>query len=188
VLVAIGGKVQGIVGLHDAARPGARAAIDALHKRGIEPVLLTGDARTTAEALAHELGIEHLRAEVEPDQRAAEVRRLTESGTTVAVIGRPARDGAALDAADVAIALESAGAPQGEPTVRLVGDALEDAVTSLVEARRAIAAIRKNLTIASCALVLGGIMAAGGLLPPPAAALLSAVAAALVARPPKEDR
>jgi cation transport ATPase len=188
VLVAVGGKVQGIVGLHDAVRPGARAAIDALHRLGVEPVLLTGDARTTAEALAHELGIDHLRAEVEPDERAAEVRRLTESGTTVAVIGHPLRDGAALDAADVALALESAGAPQGEPAVRLAGDALEDAVAALEEAGRAIAAVRRNVTIASGALVLGGILAGGGLLPPPAAALLAAVASALVARAPREAR
>lgn len=188
VLIAVGGKVQGLVGLHDAARPGARAAIDALHALGIEPVLLTGDARTTAEALAQELGIEHLRAEVEPDERAAEVRRLTESGTTVAVIGHPAMDGAALDAADVALALRAAGAPQGEPAVRLVGDAVGDAVAALEEARRAITGVRRNVTIASGALVLGGILAGGGLLPPPAAALLLAITSALVVRAPREPR
>lgn len=160
--------------------------MDALHALGIEPVLLTGSSRTTAEALGRELGVDHLRAEVEPDARASEVRRLTESGTTVAVIGQPGPDGAALDAADVAVALLSAGAPQGEPAVRLAGDALSDAVAALSEARRAIAAVRRNVTIASGALVLGGILAAGGLLPPPAAALLSGLSTALVARVARE--
>jgi cation transport ATPase len=128
VLVAVGGRVHGVIGLYDALRPGSREAVDALHALGVEPVILSGDSRTTVEAMAHELGIDHLRAEVEPERRADEVRRLSEAGTTVAVIGHPERDGAALDAADVAIALQSAAMPHGEPALRMVGGSLADEI------------------------------------------------------------
>ncbi|MBI2896823.1 MAG: HAD-IC family P-type ATPase [Deltaproteobacteria bacterium] len=182
ILVAAAGKVQAVIGLCDAPRPEARHAVEKLDGLGIEPVLLTGDSRTTAESLGESLGVDHVRAQVEPEERASEVRRLTESGTTVAVIGHPARDGAALDSADVAIALKWAGAPQGEPAVRLAGDRVTDAVQALAEARAALGGIRRNVTVASSALVLGAILAVGGLLPPPGAALIWALASVLVAR------
>jgi Cu+-exporting ATPase len=135
LLVALAGKVVGHVALQDGLRPGARAAIQRLLDARIEPVLLSGEARETCETIARALDIDHVRPEVLPADRGAEVRALGEGGHVVAAIGHPVHDDGALGAADVSIALGAAGSTPGEWTVQLASDDVRDAALAIALAR-----------------------------------------------------
>jgi len=182
VLVAVSDRVQAVLALDDPLRDDAADAIARLGRLGIEPVLLTGDSRGTAEALGEALGIGHVRAEVEPADRAVEIRRFSDAGTVVAVIGHPARDASALSAADVSIALGAAGAAKADASIRLAGESLVDAVSALADARTAVARSRRNLAAAVLVALVGGLCAALGLLPVPLAAAIGSLTAAAVER------
>jgi Cu2+-exporting ATPase len=89
----------------DAVRPESREAIDALHARGIEAAMLTGDARAVADAVGRELGIDTVFAEVLPDDKAAKIRELQEKGQRVAMVGDGVNDAPALATSDIGIAI-----------------------------------------------------------------------------------
>jgi hypothetical protein len=140
LLVALAGKLVGLVALQDALRAGARAAIQRLLDSGIEPVLLSGESRETCETIARALEIEHVRPEVLPSERAAEVRALADGGHVVAVIGHPSSDDAALGAADVSVAMGAplgARAGHGDWDVGLASDDVRDAAMALAIAHAA---------------------------------------------------
>ena len=99
------GEVVGALALADAVRPESRAAVDALHARGIRAVMLTGDARPVAEAVAREVGVDEVVAEVLPADKDDAVRRLQKRGATVAMVGDGVNDAPALARADVGIAI-----------------------------------------------------------------------------------
>ncbi|HEX7668565.1 MAG TPA: HAD-IC family P-type ATPase, partial [Polyangiaceae bacterium] len=126
ILVALGGKLVGLLGLQDGLRPGARAAVQHLLDVGIEPVLLSGDTRETCEALGRAVDIDHIRPEVLPADRGDEIRRLADGGAVVAVLGRSPSDDVALSAADVSVALHSAGGAAAEWSVQLASDDVRD--------------------------------------------------------------
>jgi P-type E1-E2 ATPase len=173
------------VALQDGLRPGARASVQHLLDSEIEPILLSGDSRETSETIGRSLDIEHIRPEILPAERAAEVHRLAESGVGVAVFGRPAVDGPALGAASVAVALEAAGASPSEWHVNLVGDDIRDGALALTLAHRARSDARSALGLAMAPGVLGTLVVAFGLLPPvfaPLAGLLGGFFAATHAR------
>jgi P-type Cu+ transporter len=130
LLVALAGKVVGLLALQDGLRAGARAAVQRLLDARIEPVLLSGESRETCETIARALEIDHVRPEVLPSDRGAEVRALAEGGHVVAVIGHPASDDAALGAADVAVAMGAPRAP-GEWGIWLASDDVRDAALAL---------------------------------------------------------
>src|SRR6185437_7206178 len=98
ILVALGSRLAGLLALQDGLRPGARAGVQHLLDAQIEPVLLAGDARETCEAIGRSLDIDHIRPEVLPADRGAEVRRLIEAGMSVAVLGHAGVDDGALGA------------------------------------------------------------------------------------------
>jgi P-type E1-E2 ATPase len=98
---------------------------------GIEPVLLSGDTRETCEALGRAVDIDHIRAEVLPQDRSEEIRRLSDGGATVAVLGRSPVDDSALSSADVSVALDSAGFSAAEWSVQLASDDIRDAAFAL---------------------------------------------------------
>ncbi len=140
--LAVDGCLAGIIGVSDPVKASTPEAIRALHEEGIAVVMLTGDNRHTAQAVADKLGIDRFEAEVMPDQKAAVVRRLQDEGRTVAMAGDGINDAPALAAAHVGIAMgtgtdvamESAG-------VTLVkGD-----LTGIVRARRLSRATMKNI-------------------------------------------
>ncbi len=180
LLVAIGGRYAGLMALQDGLRPGARASVQHLLDADIEPVLLSGDSRETCETIGRTLDIDHVRPEVLPADRGAEIRRLAEAGSRVAVFGRSA-DALALTAADVAVALDAAGASSGDWAVSLVGDDIRDAALALTLAHRARADARTALALALAPGVVGALVIAFGLLPPVFAPLSGLVGGALAA-------
>ncbi|MBK9769073.1 MAG: cadmium-translocating P-type ATPase [Chloracidobacterium sp.] len=107
VFVTVGGQLSGVIGISDPIKPSAKAAIDELHRRNIEVVMMTGDNRTTAEGVAKQLGIDHVFAEVMPEDKAGKVRELQSQGKIVAMAGDGVNDAPALAQADVGIAFAS---------------------------------------------------------------------------------
>jgi Cu+-exporting ATPase len=109
LLTALDGRLIGITAMSDRIRPGARGAVQDLLDAGVEPTLLCSSSQTTALALAHDLGIQHVRPEILPSEQGHEVKRLQDSGSTVAVIGRGATDEPALAQAEVSIVMGGSG-------------------------------------------------------------------------------
>ena len=148
------------------ARSEIASAVSALHGEGIRIVMLTGDNRTTAEAVARELGIDDVEADVLPDQKAAVVARLRAQGRVVAMAGDGVNDAPALAAADVGIAMGSGTdvAIESAGVTLLRGD-----LTGIVRARRlsraTMANIRQNLAFAFLYNAAGVPIAAGALYP-----------------------
>lgn len=175
VLVALGGRLAGLLALQDGLRPGARAAVQHLLEAQVEPILLSGDARETCEAIARTLDVEHVRPEILPMDRAAEVKRIAESGVSVAVLGHPSLDEAALGAADVAVALGAAGAASSDWAIALASEDVRDASLAIALAKRTRIEARAAFALAAVPPLVGAAIVGVGVLPPafvPLASLL----------------
>ena len=177
--VAADNRILGLVAVADRIRPSAKSAISALHDLGIRVLLLTGDSRATAEAVARTLGIDDVRAEVLPGEKAAEVRRLEEQGRRVAMVGDGVNDAPALAAATVGIAI-GAGTDVAIETagIILMKDDPADVPVAVVLARRVHRKIKQNLFWAAIYNVIA-IPLAGGALYPSLGILLKPAWAAL---------
>ena len=105
VVVAVDGQAAGLIGISDAPRPTARAAVAALQNERIAVVMLTGDNQATAKRIAGELGITEVIAEVLPADKASEIKRLQSAGRRVAMVGDGVNDAPALAQADLGIAI-----------------------------------------------------------------------------------
>jgi Cu2+-exporting ATPase len=164
--VAADGRTLGLVAVADRIRPTAKSAVSALHDLGIGVLLLTGDSRATAEAVARTLGIDDVRAEVLPGDKAAEVRRLEEQGRRVAMVGDGVNDAPALAAATVGIAI-GAGTDVAIETagIILMKDDPADVPGALVLARRVHRKIKQNLFWAAIYNLIAIPLAAGVLYP-----------------------
>ncbi|MCS6797058.1 MAG: HAD-IC family P-type ATPase [Myxococcota bacterium] len=171
VFVAVGGRVRAVIVLEESTRPGGRAAVQRLNDMRLEVVMLSGDHRATAESLARALDVSHVRAEVVPEERAAEIRRLREAGAVVACIGRPGSDDAMLDAADVPVALGMAGAQGTERAIALVSDDLRDAVAALWIARATRLEVLRGIGVSCGATALAFALLAAGAWSVPLAAV-----------------
>ena len=178
VLVAVDGRAAGALGAADPVKESAAEAVRSLHREGLRLVMLSGDSRLTAEAVARRLGIDEVRAEILPQEKGEAVRRLQEEGAFVAMAGDGVNDAPALARAHVGIAMgtgtDAAIASAGVTLVR--GD-----LRGLVKARRlsraAMRNIRQNLFF-SFAYNLLGVPVAAGLLYPFFGLLLSPMLAA----------
>ena len=164
--VVADGRMLGLVAVADRIRPTAKSAVSSLHELGIRVLLLTGDSRATAEAVARALGIDDARAEVLPSDKAAEVRRLEERGRRVAMVGDGVNDAPALAAATVGIAI-GAGTDVAIETagIVLMKDDPADVPVALVLARRVHRKIKQNLFWAAIYNLIAIPLAAGVLYP-----------------------
>ena len=166
MFIAVDRRAAGLVGVADPVKATTPEAIEALHREGVKVVMLTGDNRTTAEAVARSVGIDQIEADVLPDQKAAVIKRLQERGERVAMAGDGVNDAPALAAADVGIAMgtgtdiaiESAG-------VTLVKGDLRGIVRARRLSKATMSNIRQNLFFAFVYNVLGVPVAAGVLYP-----------------------
>src|SRR5579862_7419369 len=182
IFVAINGTLAGLIAITDPLKPTTRAALDALRAHGIAVVMLTGDNRTTARAVANKLGIGDVEAEVLPERKSTAIEELRRAGRIVAMAGDGINDAPALAAADVGIAMGSgtdiAMASAGMTLVK--GD-----LTGIVRARQLSVAtmknIRQNLLFAFLYNALGVPVAAGALYPVFGILLSPAFAAAAMA-------
>jgi len=166
IFAALDGKAAGILAIADPIKESTAAALDVLKKSGIRIVMLTGDNRTTANAVAKQLGIAEVEAEILPDQKSAVVATLRAQGRVVAMAGDGVNDAPALAAADVGIAMGSGTdvAMESAGVTLLKGD-----LTAIVRARTlshgTMHNIRQNLFFAFVYNALGVPVAAGALYP-----------------------
>jgi Cu+-exporting ATPase len=146
MLVAVDGHLAGIVACADTLKPHAREAVTALRRRGLEVLMLTGDNRRTAAAIARTVGIDRALAEVLPEAKAEEVARLQAGGRGVAMVGDGINDAPALARADVGIAIGS-GTDVAKETghVILIKDDVRDVVVALDVARATMRKVKENL-------------------------------------------
>jgi cation transport ATPase len=178
LLVALGGRLVGLLALQDGLRPGARAAVQRLHDARIEPVLLSGEARETCETIARALAIEHVRPEILPADRGAEVRALGDGGHVVAALGHASSDDGALGAADVSVAMGAAGSAPGEWSVTLASDDVRDAALALTVPRVCREQARRTVLIGAAAQALAALGIVFGVAPPAFAPVLAVLATA----------
>jgi Cu+-exporting ATPase len=166
VMVAVDGRPAGLIAVQDPVKPGARDALAALRSEGVRAIMVTGDTATTARAVARELGIEEVQAEVLPERKRDVVRELQSRGHRVAMAGDGVNDAPALAQADVGIAMgtgtdvaiESAG-------ITLLGGDLRGVVRARRLSQATLRNIRQNLFFAFVYNALGVPIAAGALYP-----------------------
>ena len=167
MLLGHGDAVLGLLAVADTMRPEARQAVELLQRRRIQVVMLSGDNRTTAQAIAAQVGIKEVIAEVRPADKAATIRALQQAGQVVAMVGDGVNDAPALATADIGIAIGSgADVAKEAGDLLLLGNDLRDVVTAIGLSRATMGKIRQNLFWAFIYNSLGVPIAALGLLNP----------------------
>ncbi len=181
VLVAWDGAARGVLAVSDAVRPTSAEAVRRLRGLGLQPMLLTGDARSVAERVAAEVGIDEVVAEVLPADKAEVIRRLQARGRTVAMIGDGVNDAAALAQADLGMAMGTGtDVAIAASDLTLVRSDLRVAADAIRLARRTLTTIKGNLFWAFAYNVVGIPLAAAGLLSPMLAGAAMALSSVFV--------
>ncbi|MEQ8437826.1 MAG: copper-translocating P-type ATPase [Ilumatobacter fluminis] len=186
--VVIDGEVVGAVTVADEIRPESRAAVDALHARGTQVIMITGDARQVADAVAAELGIDEVMAEVLPEDKDAKVAELQQRGLRVAMVGDGVNDAPALARAEVGIAIGAGTDVAIESAGVVLASSDPRAVTGVIDLSRA--SYRKMIqnlvwatgyNVIAIPVAAGAFAFAGLTLPPAAAAVAMSLSTIIVA-------
>ena len=166
VLIAVNYVARGLIGIADKVKTSSHTAVNALQRMKIEVVMLTGDNQATAEAIACEVGIKRVFAQVRPDQKAAKIRDLQAEGKIVAMVGDGINDAPALAQANVGIAIGTGtDVAIAASDITLISGDLQGIVTAIQLSRATIRNIQQNLFFAFIYNVLGIPIAAGILFP-----------------------
>ena len=146
MFVAVGGRLAGLIAVADTLKEYSVEAIQWLHRSGVEVAMITGDNRRTAEAIARQVGIDRVLAEVLPQDKAEEVKKLQAQGLKVAMVGDGVNDAHALAQADVGMAIGS-GTDVAKETghVILIKEDLRDVVVAIEAAKATMGKVRQNL-------------------------------------------
>ena len=164
--VAVDGRVAGVIVVSDSLRPSSREAVQKLQGMGVDVLLLTGDRLATAEAIAKEIGVSRVVAEVLPQDKVAEIRRLQKLGRVVAMVGDGINDAPALAQSDVGISM-----PKGTDIaieasdIALMRSDLRGVPSAISLSRKTMATMKQNLFWAFVYNVIGIPIAAGVLYP-----------------------
>ena len=146
VFVAIDNRPAAVVAIADTLKAGSTEAVGELHRLGVRVAMLTGDNETTARAIAREVGVDRVLADVRPDEKAAQVRRLQVDGTLVAMVGDGINDAPALASADVGVAIGTGTDVAIESgSVTLMSGDLRALVTAIALSRATMRNIKQNL-------------------------------------------
>jgi Cu+-exporting ATPase len=182
VLVAVDGQAVAVLGISDPVRPESRAAVSELQAMGIDVVMLTGDDARTAQAVAAEVGVREVTAEVLPAEKRGAISRLREQGRVVAMVGDGINDAPALAQADVGIAIGTGTDVAVEAAdVTLLQPDLRGVARTIQLCRRTMRVIRQNLFWAFAYNTIGIPIAAGVLFPVFGLLLTPTMAAAAMA-------